>query len=408
VPKLTVERIRTLQYPERSDRGRFVLWDSELPGFGVRVYPTGRKAYVLSYRFRGRKRLMAIGPTTVLTLPEARERARKKLVEALDGRDPLTAREQDRAAPTMGELAARYVEHSKQHKRSWREDERRIRAHLGVWRTHQVAAVTRHDVETLHARIGATAPYEANRALALISRLFSLARQWGIVPANWVSPTSGVQRFPEDKRERWLKPEEVTSLAAALEAEPSVYVRGVLWLYLLTGARRSELLSAKWEHIETDANGKRSLVLPKTKSGRAHRIPLSAPALELLEGLPRLEGNPYIFPGKRAGAPLVNIAKNWERVRKAAKLEDVRLHDLRRTVGSWLAQSGRSLHLVGRILNHSDPSVTQIYARLGDETMREALEAHAKQVMGAAGKGKRADIQPLAQQQGRHRRPATE
>lgn len=392
MPKLTVDRIKALRYPAQQDRRRTVLWDNELPGFGVRVYPTGRKVYVLSYRFRGRKRLMALGPSTVLSLPEARERARRKLVEAIDGRDPLEVRALERNAPTVARLRERYVEHAKVHKRSWKKDQSRIERHLKAWDTFQVAAITRHDVETLHARIGATAPYEANRVLALVKHMLTLAQQWGTVPAAWTNPARGIEHFHEDKRERWLQPDEVKRLKAAIDDEPNVHVRGVLWLYLLTGARRSELLAAKWEHIETDAGGNRALVLPKTKSGRAHRIPLSAPALELLEGLPRVDGNPHIFPGKRSGSPLVNIAKNWERVRKAAKLQDVRLHDLRRTVGSWLAQSGKSLHLVGRVLNHSDPSVTQVYARLGDDSLREALEGLGKQIMGAAGKGGSADV----------------
>jgi integrase len=395
MPKLTVERIKAFAYPDHSDRRRAVLWDSELPGFGVRVYPTGRKAYVLSYRFRGRARLMALGPTTVLTLAEARERARRKLVEAIDGRDPLETRELERHAPTMARLCERYVEHAKVHKRSWKKDESRITRHLKAWDALQVAAITRHDVETLHARIGATAPYEANRVLALVSHLMSLAHQWGMVPASWTNPARRIERFKEDKRERWLQPDEVKRLKAAIDAEPNAYVRGVLWLYLLTGARRSELLAAKWEHIEIDAGDNRSLAIPKTKSGRAHRIPLSAPALEVLDALPHVDGNPYIFPGKRAGSPLVNIAKNWERVRAAAKLEDVRLHDLRRTVGSWLAQSGKSLHLVGRVLNHSDPAVTQVYAHLDDGTLRDALEGLGKQVTGAA-TGDGADVVPLS------------
>src|SRR5262245_1562000 len=119
MPRLTTSRIQSLHYPDRPGGHRCVLWDTEVPGFGVRVYPTGRKVYVLSYRFRRRKRLMAIGPANVLTLEQARKRARRNLVEALDGRDPLAVREQEREAPTFGEFSARYVEHAKAHKRSW-------------------------------------------------------------------------------------------------------------------------------------------------------------------------------------------------------------------------------------------------------------------------------------------------
>jgi len=152
--------------------------------------------------------------------------------------------------------------------------------------------------------------------------------------------------------------------------------------FSLTGARKSELLRARWEDLDWQ---RRELRLPDTKAGRVHYLPLSGPALTILEQLPRLEGSPHILPGAVEGAPLVNISKPWGRVRKAAEVEDVRLHDLRRTVGSWLAQAGNSLHLIGRVLNHSNTSTTAIYARFGQDHAREALEQHAARLLGAAG-----------------------
>ncbi len=165
--------------------------------------------------------------------------------------------------------------------------------------------------------------------------------------------------------------------------------RFAMWLYLLTGARKSELLKARWEDVD---NNRAELRLVDTKAGRTHYIPLSAPALALLEQIPRVDGNPYILPGKREGAALVNIAKPWSRVRKAAGVEDVRLHDLRRTVGSWLAQAGNSLHLIGRVLNHSNQSTTAVYARFGEDHVRAALEQHGARIMGAAGLSPAPDV----------------
>jgi len=237
-------------------------------------------------------------------------------------------------------------------------------------------------VATLHSRIGKTAPYEANRVLALLSKMFELARRWGFVPEDQANPARDIDRFKEAKRDRWVTPEELPRLAQAINEEPNDSARSALWLYLLTGARKSELLNARWEDVDVS---RAELRLTDTKAGRTHYIPLSAPALALLGQIPRLDGNPYILPGKREGAALVNIAKPWSRVRKAAGVEDVRLHDLRRTVGSWLAQAGNSLHLIGRVLNHSNQSTTAVYARFGEDHVRAALEQHGARIMGAAG-----------------------
>jgi len=178
-----------------------------------------------------------------------------------------------------------------------------------------------------------------------------------------------------------VKPAEMPRLAEAIDKEAHPLVRAALWLYLLTGARKNELLKAKWEYVDFDLA---ELRLPDTKAGRVHYIPLSEAALAILGNLPRTAGNPYIFPGRKDGKPLVNIAKSWRRIRKAAGIEDVRLHDLRRTVGSWLATAGASLPLIGKTLGHSQPSTTAIYARLSEDPVRKALEEHGARLMEAA------------------------
>ena len=166
-------------------------------------------------------------------------------------------------------------------------------------------------------------------------------------------------------------------------------MRGAIWLYLLTGLRKNELLSAKWDYVDWH---RKELNIPDTKAGRPLHLPLSSEAITLLEGMPRLEGNPYILVGVKEGQHLVNISKPWGRIRTRAGVDDVRLHDLRRTVGSWLAQSGNSLHLIGKVLNHSNTATTEIYARFAQDHVREALEAHGKQIMGIAGKRETAQI----------------
>jgi integrase len=247
-------------------------------------------------------------------------------------------------------------------------------------------------VAALHRKIGKAHPYEANRTLALLSKMFELARRWGFVPEGHPNPARDIDRFREEKRDRWVTPEELPRLAQAINEEPNESARFALWLYLLTGARKTELLTARWEHIDWT---RAELKLPDTKAGRVHYLPLSAPALALLREIPRLEGNPFVLPGKVPGACLVNISKPWNRVRAAAGVTDVRLHDLRRTVGSWLAQAGNSLHLIGRVLNHSNQSTTAVYARFGEDSVRAALEQHGARIMGAAGLTPTAEITEL-------------
>ncbi|MCB9875937.1 MAG: tyrosine-type recombinase/integrase [Planctomycetaceae bacterium] len=372
---LTKASIERAKY-EGDGNERCVKWDDDLPGFGVRVYPSGRKAFVLSYRnAEGRKRLTTLGTFGPVTLHEAKARARRFMGEIIEGDDPQANREHKRGGATVADLCRDYLErHAKPHKKTWKKDQQRIERHiLPRWASRKCESITRSEFAELHRKLGRNAPYEANRVLALVRKMFNLAVVWAYVPETFTNPATRVQQYRETKRDRWIKPDELPRLVAAIETEESVYVRGALWLYILTGVRRSELLNAKWTDVDFD---RAELRIPDTKAGRAHVVPLSGQALAVLSGLPRLDGNPHILPGHRTGRPLVNIDKPWYRIRKEAGLEDVRLHDLRRTVGSWLAMDGTSLLVIGKTLNQTTPATTQVYARLNEDPVRKALERH--------------------------------
>jgi integrase len=387
--KLTKRVVDALTY-QGTGNGACYVWDAEIKGFGVRIFPSGRKAFLVTYRAGTRKRFLTLGTFGKdLTVDEARKQAKASLGDAVRGVDPAEAREKERQGETIRDLCAIYMDRHGNAKKSSRDDQRRINQHLlPAWGSLKARALTRADVATLHAKIGKTKPYEANRTLALLSKLFDLARVWGFVPEDHPNPARDIDRFKEQKRDRWVTPDELPRLVEAINEEPNQSARFALWLYLFTGARKSELLQAQWEHLDWT---RAELKLPDTKASRVHYIPLSSPALALLHEIPREEDNPFILPGKLPGTHLVNISKPWGRVRKAAGVEDVRLHDLRRTVGSWLAQAGNSLHLIGRILNHSNQSTTAVYARFGEDSVRAALEQHGAQIMEAAGIGPSAD-----------------
>jgi integrase len=369
-----------------------IAWDADfdgrgdaVPGFGCRIYPTGKKSFVLAYRTTtGRTRLMAVGKYGVLTLDQARKKARAELAKVTEGADPVADRRAARAnVETVKEFAGLWLDrHAKPHRRSWREDKRRIETRIVPTLGHRALTdVRRADIESLHAEIGADAPTEANRVAQLLRAIFTKAIAWGYLPEGASNPAamdrsgdSGVKQFSERSRRRYVTPAEMPKLLEKINEEPNTYIRAALMLYLLTGLRKNELLRAKWSDIDLEA---RTWTVAERK-GDAHTLPLSEPAAAILRDLPRYQENVHVFPGHKKGAHLVNIAKNWRTVREKAGCVDVTLHDLRRTVGSWMASSGVSLAIVGQVLGHApgDVQATAIYARLQQASARKALDDH--------------------------------
>ena len=358
-----------------------ILWDGQVPGFGCRVYASGQKSYVLSYRTRGgRTRLLVLGKHGPLTPAQARESALRTLAEVGAGKDPSEDRQKARSGDTVRNLAAAFMDrHSKPHKKSWKEDQWRLDKYiLPAFGSRKVADVKRTDVARFHQKMGQRSKAEANRCLALLSIMFKLAGHWGQRDESLPNPARGIQKYKIQSRDRWVTPAELPRLVQAVSEEPNVYVRSAVWLYLLTGLRKNELLGLRWKDIDFD---RRELRLNDTKGGRSHVVPLSPEAVEVLRNTPRMVANPHVIASPvEPGRPLVNINKPWERIRKRAELEDVRLHDLRRTVGSWMATSGESLPLIGKVLNHSNASTTQVYARLAEDVTRTALEKHGARI----------------------------
>ncbi|MEE8533265.1 MAG: tyrosine-type recombinase/integrase [Alphaproteobacteria bacterium] len=375
--KLTKRSIDSFRY--RGDgKSRDVRWDGALPGFGVRVYPEGRKAFVLSYRVNGRKRLYTIAPYGSLTLDKARENAGKLRGRIADGYDPVEARRSARHAATVAELCDRYLaEYAEGRKKpsSLRKDrsmiERFVKPALG---SRKAGDVSHADVLGLHNGLRKT-PYQANRFLALLSKLMNLAEQWGMRP-DASNPCRHVERFKERKRERYLSAAELARLAAALaEAEcaadalpPAV---AAIRLLLFTGARLSEILTLKWAHVDFE---RACLRLPDSKTG-SKVIHLNAPALAVLSAIERHEGNPYVIVGQKRGAHLVNIQQPWRAIRERAGLSDVRLHDLRHSFASVGAGAGLGLPMIGALLGHREAATTARYSHLAADPLKQANDA---------------------------------
>jgi integrase len=362
-------------------------WDSALSGFGVRARESGACFYVVKYGTgrRGRARWLTIGRhggpwvdrtgrACTLTADLARDEALRLLGEKAAGHDPAAKRDATRSIPTLGEFADRYLaEYAAHHKkpRSVNEDRANLgRVILPALGRLRLDHITRADVVRFHLGRKST-PTNANRCLALLSHMFSMAERWGLRP-DGTNPARNVERFKEVRRQRFLAPAELGRLASALtetEADQPFAVAAVR-LLILTGARVSEILTLRWEHVDLDAG---LLRLPDSKTG-ARAVRLNAPSAALLSALPRFSGNPYVVAGRKAGAHFVGLGHVWKRIRALAGLGDVRLHDLRHSFASVAVAAGASLPLIGGLLGHASPATTQRYAHAGDDPLRAMAE----------------------------------
>ena len=381
--KSTVDAAR----PEARER---FIWDSELEGFGLRIFPSGRKSFIIQYRNAdGRTRRLTLGPHGKITAAQARQMARKKLGEAVQGGDPAQERKESREAPTMAELAERFlVEHiePKRKERTAKEYRRLLEKHvLPTLGRRKAEGLKLADIEELHHGMRKT-PYLANRVVAVVSSMLSMAEKWGL-RARGSNPCAHLDLFRERRRERFLSADELSRLGEVLTAAETS--KSETWeailalrLLLLTGCRKNEILTLRWSDVDLERG---FLFLADSKTG-AKAVPLGAPAVELLKAAPQIEGNPYVIPGRRGtGKHFVGLGKVWERVRSAGNLEGVRIHDLRHSFASVGAGGGHSLPILGKLLGHNQPSTTARYAHLAADPVRVAAEQISSELASALG-----------------------
>jgi integrase len=351
-------------------------WDSEVKGFGVRCRASGAKYYLVKMRVGARQRWITIGRHGSPWTPDtARREALRLLGLRAAGKDPATEPDRQKGAVTIAELGSRFLqEHVAQHCKPRTADEyrRTMQIYISpVLGRHRIADLTRADVAQFHHRFR-DCPYQANRSLAVLSRMMNLAEAWGL-RLDGSNPCRHVKKYREEKRERYLTKEELRRLGATLaEAERNKtegpFALAAIGLLTLTGARLSEILTLRWEYVDL-ANG--VLRLPDSKTG-AKEVYLNEAAIKLLRDMPRMAGNPYVIAGKKGGARLINLQNPWRRIRAAAALNDVRIHDLRHSFASVAAGTGMSLPMIGKLLGHSQPATTARYAHLADDPIRAA------------------------------------
>ena len=370
------------------------LWDGKVKGFGARRQSeNGAISLFLMARLKGRKRRISIGrlgqPWTVET---ARNEAVKMLGQLASGVDPSTNVLEERQ--TLNELAEQWLSHHVEHELKERTRQS-YTANVRLYMEKKIgrlpiASVDHAAVQLWHDSMRET-PRAANYALATLSSMWSWALQRGLISHN--NPCQNVKRFPENKRTRFVTLDEVARLFSALgvEAGKSPYGVAAIKLMLFTGARQSEILTARWEGISGDY-----LRLEDSKTG-SRKIYLTPQASEVLANIPRQANNPFVICGAKAGAYLVNIKDLWKRVITAAGIEDCRIHDLRHSYASFAVSSGSTLAEIGGQLGHRSAQTTSRYAHLFDDPVGRSAENAARFIEQAAGLNDAADQPAMAE-----------
>lgn len=383
--KLDDATIKALPLPSTGNK---IHYDTEVKGFGCRITAAGARSFILNYRNQsGRERRITIGDCTDWKTKAAREEAKALKRQIDQGNDPLAKIEEARAAKTVADMCKRFDEdHISKKRDSTAIDYRsQIKNHiLPALKNTKVADVTYSDIDALHRKITkAGAPYAANRVHSLLSKMFSEAIKWKWRTDN---PCKGIERNQEEKRHRYLAPTEIAALTDALAKHDDQQAANIIRLLVLTGARRGEVLAAKWEQFDL-TEGVWVKPASTTKQKKLHRIPLNAPVRQLLSDLHKAadesddKKSEYVFPAVSKAGHRVEIKYDWAAICKAAKLADARIHDLRHTYASVLASSGLSLPIIGALLGHSQPATTARYSHLMDDPLRQATERVGAVVM---------------------------
>lgn len=350
---------------------RLTVHDDKTPGLRAELREGGRVSFYLFKRMPGggpiRKRL---GGFPELTVEDARLHAANALGDMAKGINPAKASRDRRREATVKELFSHWIEnHAKPHKKTWREDERQYEVYLSAWKNRKLSDVTPAEVQALCSKLGEKhGRYTANRVLSLLRAAFNEAEKIGYRGPN---PAAGIKRFKETSRDRFLQVEELPRFFEAVAAEPNATLRDFFLLALFTGARRSNVCAMRWEQIDLMRGEWR---IPDTKAGRPQVVYLPEPALRLLAERKKAAGKcPWVLPSRGESGHLTEPKTAWKRLTTHAGIKNLRIHDLRRTLGSYQAIQGASLTIIGASLGHSQAQTTQVYARLTTNAVAESV-----------------------------------
>jgi integrase len=422
--KISDRMVKDLEPPAKGNR---LTYDDEINGFAVRITKGGAKAFVLNYYVAGRERRITIGKYPDWTVAAARAKAKELRRAVDDGDDPLAERIEKREAPTVGDLWDAYqAKHlPTKRKRSGDDDASMWRDYiLPRFRNVKLTNLTAEQVDDMHREIGRSKPVRANRVIDVLRKAINLAIRWKWIAGD--NPASGVQKFTEEKRERYAVPEEISKLLDEMVAHREQDSVDAIRLIILTGARKGEVFKARWADIELTA-GIWTKPSAHTKQQKFHRVPLSGAAIDLLARRKESRTDAtWVFPGRIGGQPITDVKRTWETIRTRATfsiwtdhqeataivdelkatlkrqptveeveiaagkrsvaipnpLVDLTIHDLRHTFASLLASRKTPLQVIGALLGHTQAQTTLRYAHLYDDPQREGTEVVARLVNG--------------------------
>ncbi|MBF0255902.1 MAG: tyrosine-type recombinase/integrase [Gammaproteobacteria bacterium] len=362
---------------------RIDYYDTKTQGLTLRVSSSGTKTFSFFRRIDGKLERVTIGKfPTPYTVEMAQKEAAKLNGKVASGINPAEQKRNVRQEITLGEHFDDYLKrHAMPYKKSWKNDDANYRLYLSPLAKRKLNSIKKAEVQRLHARIGKEhGIYAANRTLATLRKVFAVALDWGWEGSN---PCIGVKQFKEQSRDRFLQGDELPRFFAALAEEANETARDFFTLSLLTGARRGNLLAMRWEEVSLERGIWR---IPMTKNGDAQNLPLTGEALAILQQRQAQAEGPWVFPGNGSASGHMEEPKTaWKRILGRAGLSDLRIHDLRRSLGSWQAATGASLSVIGKSLNHRNVSTTAIYARLNVDPVRESMEKATAAMLAAGG-----------------------
>ncbi|SEP71833.1 tyrosine-type recombinase/integrase [Nitrosomonas ureae] len=377
---------------------RYTYHDTKTAGLQIRITSTGVKTFSVYRRIKGGDpERITIGRYPDMTIEQARREAVRIAADISDGKNPAEIKRGKKAELTFSDLFAEYLErHSKPSKRTWREDESKYKTYLEkTLGRKKLSSIDRRDIALIHSSITKVGhDITANRVLALTSSIFG----WGISAGLWeLNPAIGVKRNKENTRDRFIQGDELPRFFEAVAKEENDAIRDYVLISLLTGARRANVLSMRWQNINFDRAEWR---IEETKNGTPQTVTLSQEAIEILQARKPSNHAIFVFPGSGKSGHLEEPKKGWKRILERAGIQNLRIHDLRRTLGSWQAKTGASLAIIGKSLNHKNQNTTAIYARLDLDPVRDSVNKATSAMLTAAGLKQSARPVPLKRSKG--------
>ena len=357
-------------------------YDKTITGFVLEVRSSGGRSYYLRYQDpHGKQKQHRIAGYGDITFAQAKARAQTLRSEIVLGGDPAVRKAKRKAVPLYAELARQHLDSARNHHRRPGDIEGTMRNHLvPAFGKLRLDEITQQAVaKWLADKRKVLAPATVEKLRVTLHRSYRLAKQWNI-PGSEINPVEGVPRPKfSNARERFLSAEEVQRLFKACDRTSNPQLRSIVALLLYTGARKRELLDAQWQHVDVE---RKAWFIPDSKSGKSRYVPLSGPALAVIDELVRIPGCPYLVPNPLTLKPYRDIKRAWDAARRKAGLPCVRIHDLRHSAASFMINAGVDLYAVGRVLGHADHQSTMRYAHLANDTLMAAVEAGAASLQG--------------------------